>query len=66
MKKASLRHSLMDLFREACYFYYNSIRMQLAEKERRNTISYIGFVIGKDINTFTNEIPENITLQNIV
>ncbi len=52
----------MDLFREACFFYYNSIRMQLAEKERRNTISYIGFVIGKDINTFSKEIPENVTL----
>lgn len=64
--QASMRHEMKAQFREASFYYYNSIRLQLCQKERRNTLSYIGFLIGKDVSSFSKDIPQNITLQTIV
>ena len=47
---------------ESCYLYYNSIRLQIQDKQRKNALSYIGFLLAKDLDNSNGKIPDNIIL----
>jgi hypothetical protein len=63
---AAEKHYIQELYSEACFIYYNSVRLQLAQKVRKNTLSYIGFLLAKDPDSTYKDIPENVTLQTLV
>lgn len=53
------KYELLNLYREFCYYYFNSIRLKNSYKLNKNNISYVGFVLIKDPAKVLFELPEN-------
>ncbi|CAD8122723.1 unnamed protein product [Paramecium sonneborni] len=63
LKQVRTKHRIQSYLDTVYYFYFNSIRLQITQKQRKNTISLIGFVIAKDLNQLYSTKPQNIELQ---
>ncbi|CAD8123801.1 unnamed protein product [Paramecium sonneborni] len=63
LKQVKTKHRIQDYLETVYYFYFNSIRLQIKQKQRENTLSLIGFVIAKDLNQLHLTQPQNIQLQ---
>ncbi|CAD8208331.1 unnamed protein product [Paramecium pentaurelia] len=63
LKQVKTKHRIQDYLDTVYYFYFNSIRLQIVQKQRQNTLSLIGFVIAKDLNQLHSTKPQNVELQ---
>ncbi|CAD8197837.1 unnamed protein product [Paramecium octaurelia] len=63
LKQVKTKHRIQNYLDTVYFFYFNSIRLQIVQKQRQNTLSLIGFVIAKDLNQLHSTQPQNIEIQ---